>query len=88
MPAPEQPQMQMTCYPGVPPRYELVGWTEFDLWARRNIPTWQCITERCAIAGISDEVRLKMLCEALLGKTQYFLDLTLRYAMKHGFPPP
>lgn len=60
------PRLTVETTPGVPPRYALKGWEEFDRHAINNHPVWNRVTERCRVCGLSETERLKMLCAIFL----------------------
>jgi hypothetical protein len=64
--------------------YQIEGWSELDLWARRNSPLWNLVSERCRYSNISETDRLKLLCSVLLEESEQSRGLVLQYAERFG----
>lgn len=65
---------------------QLVGFRDLDHWARRMIPLWHAITERCRQRDISETDRLKLLCYHLLKESEEMKERELRRLEQEGPP--
>lgn len=84
LPVRHVPRLTIKTTPGVPPKYEVEGWNEVNLWANRNCAIWRAITDRTAFAGMSEVDILKMIAAELMRQNEEMQRQLWNAAMKHG----